>query len=201
MPQGGSAMTTRLITLVFVFALMILTASTVSAASLAYTLNLAGSSDGFFVVDPSLAALLGPSGVALNDFKLNLNTSAGLLTFGPADLTGGFIEARFLDGQLAGLRSVTGTTAEVLVPGHYGIAIFFKIAAGTAADINPNLAGEGNFTIVSLPSLTPVDDVCCSYGFAPASVPETSSAFLLTLALVVVVAASRYLPTQVADPS
>ena len=156
-----------------------------------YTLDLAGSSDGSFVVDSSLAAPVGPSGVPLDDFSISLATSVGVLTFGPADLTGGFIEARFLDGVLAGLHSPSNTTAEVLVPGHYGIAIFFSALAGTAAEIDPNLAGEGNFTIVSLPSVTPVDDVCCSYGFAPAPVPEPGSIFLLMAGALAALGAAR----------
>jgi hypothetical protein len=166
-------------TRLFVSVLMLLATSTAHAASLTYTLDLAGSSDGFFVVDSSLAAPVGPSGVPLDDFLINLDTPVGVLSFGPADLTGGFIEARFLDGQLAGLHSPSNTTAEVTSPGHYGIAIFFSALAPTAADIDPNFAGEGNFTIVSLPSLTPVGDVCCSYGFAPAAIPEPGSIFLL----------------------
>jgi len=184
-------MKTRLFTLLFIFVLVLFAASTANAASTAYTLDLAGSSNGLFVVDPSLAAAVGPSGVALSSFLLNLNTSVGLLTFGPSNLTSGFIEARFLDGQLAGLRSPANTTAEVFAPGHYGIAIFFNIAAGTAAQINPALAGEGNFTIVSLPSLTPVDDVCCSYGFAPAPLPEPAPIFLLLVGALIVLGAAR----------
>jgi hypothetical protein len=184
-------MMTRLFTSLFVCALILVAASTASAASVAYTLDLAGSSNGLFVVDPSLAAAVGPSGVALNNFLINLNSSVGLLTFGPANLTGGFIEARFLDGQLAGLRSTANTTAEVLSPGHYGIAISFNIAAATAAQINPNFAGEGNFTIVSLPSVTPVDDVCCSYGFAPAPIPEPAAVFMLLAGALIVFGAAR----------
>lgn len=174
-----------------VSALILLATSTSNAASLTYTLDLAGSSDGYFVVDSSLAAPVGPSGVALDDFSINLDTSVGVLTFGPGELTGGFIEARFLDGVLAGLRSPSNTTAEVAIPGNYGIAIFFSALAATAADIDPNFAGEGNFTIVSLPAVTPVDDVCCSYGFAPAEAPEPHSALLLTVGALVMAAGLR----------
>jgi hypothetical protein len=180
-----------------VSALMLLAASTANAASLTYTLAMASSSDGYFVVDSSLAAPVGPSGVPLDDFLINLNTSVGVLSFGPGDITGGFIEARFLDGVLAGLHSTSNTTAEVTSPGHYGIAIFFSIHAGTAADIDPALAGEGNFTIVSLPAVTPVDDVCCSYGFAPAPIPEPRSVLLLMVgALVVLLARESEVGTE-----
>ena len=169
-------------------ALSLLAASSAGAAPVTYTLDLAGSSDGSFTVDSSLAAPVGASGVALDDLTINLDTSVGILTFGLGDLTGGFVEARFLDGVLAGLHSVSAT-AEVLVPGHYGIAIFFSIAAGTAAEIDPNFAGEGNFTIVSLPAVTPVDDVCCSYGFAPAQAPEPHALLLVVVAAFAVAAA------------
>ncbi len=169
-------------------ALILLVAPTAGAASTTYTLDLAGSSDGSFTVDSSLAAPVGASGVALDDLLINLDTSVGVLSFGLDDLTAGFVEGRFLDGILAGLRSV-GATAEVTIPGHYGIAIFFSTAAGTAAQINPSLAGEGNFTIVSLPDVTPVDDVCCSYGFAPAPAPEPASTLLLAVGFFVAIGA------------
>ena len=171
-----------------VAALFVLVGSPAFAASTTYTLDLAGSSNGSFTVDSSLAAPVGPSGVPLDDLLINLNTSVGLLSFGLDDLTGGFVEARFIDGVLAGLDSTSNTTAEVLVPGHYGIAIFFSIAAGTAADINPALAGEGNFTIVSLPAVTPVDDVCCSYGFAPQA-PEPGVLLLVVAGSLMALAA------------
>ena len=168
--------------------ILLLVASTAGAASTTYTLDLAGSSDGHFTVDGSLAAPVGPSAVALDDLLVNLDTSVGVLSFGLGDLTAGFVEARFLDGVLAGLRSV-GATAEVTTPGSYGIAIFFSALAGTAAEIDPNFAGEGNFTIVSLPDVTPIDDVCCSYGFAPAPAPEPASALLLAVGLFGVIGA------------
>src|SRR5262245_52519132 len=160
---------------------ILLLASSANAVSTTYTLDLAGTSNGTFAVDSSLAAPVGPSSVPLDDLLINLDTSVGALAFGLGDLTGGFVEARFLDGILAGLHSVSAT-AEVTSPGHYGIAIFLSIAAGTAAEIDPNFAGEGNFTIVSLPAVTPVDDVCCSYGFAPQA-PEPEVALLFVFAL------------------
>ena len=67
----------------FVSVLILLVTSTASAAPLSYTLDLAGSSDGSFVVDSSLAAPVGPSGVPLDDFSISLATSVGVLTFGP----------------------------------------------------------------------------------------------------------------------
>jgi hypothetical protein len=168
-----------------------------SAVSTVYTLDLAGTSSGTFTVDPDLAAPVGPSAVSLIDFSITLETSAGSLTFGPADLTSSIIEARFIDGILAGLDGIGTPTAEVTtMSGSFGIAISLSTAANTAAEINPAMAGEGNFTIVSLPALTPVDDVCCSYGFAPAPVvhpvPEPTATLLFALgSLVVGVACAR----------
>jgi hypothetical protein len=172
--------------------LMLLAAGSASGAPILYTLDFAGSSTGSFVVDPDLAAPLGPSGVALDTYTIVLETSVGTLEFGPDDLTGGFVEARFIDGVLAGLHSPNGTTAEVTTAsGDYGIAIFLSSLAGTAAEINPAAAGEGNFTIVSLPDVMPVDDVCCSYGFAQAGppIPEPSSVLLFAAGAVIVAGA------------
>jgi hypothetical protein len=161
--------------------LTLLAVGSANAAPTPYALDLAGSSTGSFLVDPDLAAPAGPSAVALYDFWLSLDSSVGTLEFGPDDLTAGYIEARFLDGVLAGLRSPTGTTAEVTIPaGDFGVAIFLSALAPTAADIDPANAGEGNFTIVSLPDVLPVDDVCCSYGFTQSGppIPEPGSVFL-----------------------
>jgi hypothetical protein len=179
--------------------LVLLAARSAIGAPTPYTLDLAGSSAGSFVVDPDLAAPLGPSGVALDTYAIVLETSVGTLEFGPGDLTGGFIEARFIDGVLAGLNSPNGTTAEVTTAsGDFGIAIFFDSVAPTAALINPALAGEGNFTIVSLPDVTPVDDVCCSYGFAQAGppIPEPNSVLMFAAGSVIVAGALARFRTQ-----
>lgn len=188
----------------FVFAVVLASApGDALGVPVAYDLDLAGASFGSFIVDPDLAAQMGPSGVALATFSITLDTSAGVLSFAPADLTGGFIEARFIDGVLAGLRSPNGTTAEITTQsGDFGIAIFFDTDATTVAQINPAAAGEGNFTVVSLPAVIPVDDVCCLYGFTPAEqqphpehpVPEPSSVLLFLVGSAIVATACSRAP-------
>ena len=172
--------------------LMLVVAPVALAVPTAYTLDLAGTSTGSFVVDPELAAPVGPSGVPLSDYSIILNASVGTLEIAPADVTSGFVEARFIDGVLAGLHSPSNTTAEVTIAsGDYGIAIFLSALAPSAAAINPAMAGEGNFTIVSLPAVQPIQDICCSYGFEPAGplIPEPRS-LLMYLAGAALVAAA-----------